>query len=114
MEGAGGILHSIGEGGASLSGFGTLVFFLPGRCGCLAVGRGPLALTPLHVAAGIQQAVCCEPAPGHSVDFTRKGRGATGDQNVFVHRVLPRKPSDRGVTVNERGGHSSRILAAFI
>ena len=112
MEGAGGMLHSIGEGGASLSGFGTLLFFFffPCWCGYSAVGRGPLALTPLHVAAGIQKAVGCEPAPGHSVDFTGKGRRVTGNQNAFVHRVLPQKPSDHGVTVNERGGHPSRIL----
>lgn len=85
-------------------------FFFPWWCGYLTVGRGPLVLTPLQVATGIQQAVCCEPAPGYSVNFTGKDRRVTGNQNVFVHRVLPQKPSDHGVIMNERDGHSSRIL----
>lgn len=112
MEGAGGILHSIGEEGASLSGFSTLFFFFFFPCwyGYLTVGRGPLVLIPLQVAAGIQQAVCCELAPGHSVNFTGKDRRVTGNQNVLVHRVLPQKPSDHGVIMKESDGHSSRIL----
>ena len=47
-----------------------------------------IVFTPLQVAAGIQQAVCCELAPGHSVNFTGKDRRVTGNQNVLVHRVL--------------------------
>lgn len=69
-----------------------------------------MALTALQVAAVIQQAACCGPAPVHAVKFTVKGRRVAGNQNGLIHSVFLQKPSDHGVIMNEKDGHSTRIV----
>lgn len=76
-------------------------------CGCVTVGRDPWVLTCLQVAVTIQYAACCGPA---WVNLTLQGRRGISNQNGLVPKVLPQRPSDHGVIMNNKDRHSTRIL----